>query len=371
MRRIVLAVMIAAAPCLVAYAQSTEQLTAGDVLRRDINEFFNVRNELTRTVSQMNAEFAAARKELAESAPGTPAHAKAQQKIDKLELGKNLSLLLPYIPYGVTTDSNMAMKIPEVLGGAKVDGGIPVEARPAFQSWVRSVRSSLGKGDGDFLMLNDSPAHVDRFMEALAENQSAYAAYVKAAGQARVNEANRRQDQANLAIAAEKSFEQAKLPGGGIALSRSQIVLVMESFNHFVGSPDGKIRELLFAESRKRGQQVLHCTYGPVPGARNQLAYETHYFWYQAPPANLDKLIAMDNEGILAILPKKPLTECPSSNQAQAMRRDAFFAHPTYCAKRAKYLKQVRREYNIPLPKRPNQKDPLEKEQREYNEHCS
>ena len=311
MRRIVLTIMMAASPCLVVYAQPMERLTAGDIFRRDINDFFHAKNELTRTVGEMNAEFAAARKELAEATPGTPAHTEAQQKLDKLELGKNLSLLSLYLPYGVTTSSEMAMQIPEMLGGAKLAGGIPSEARPAFYKWVRSLRSSFGKGDGEFLMLSDSQAHVDQLMKALVENESAYTAYVKAAEQARINEAKRRQDRINLAIANQKKFEQAKLPGGAIAFSHSKTEFLMDSFDHFTRIPGGEIRKLLFVESMDHGQKMLHCSYGPVPTSTNQITYQVHYFWYEKTPANLDELMRLDNEGALANLSKQPRTECP------------------------------------------------------------
>lgn len=374
MHRIIFAVVIACSSGLAAYAQPVERLTAGDILLRDITEVFNAKNDLTRTVNQLNADFAATRKALAEAEPGTLAHTEAQQKLDQLELGKNISLLLPYIPYGVTTDTEMAMKIPQMLAGASLDGGILLEARQKYLSWVRAVRSSLGKRDGELLVLSDSPEHVDRFMKALVENQGVYAEYVKAAGEARVNEAARRQQQNQAQLdrreEGKRRAELAKLPDGGIALSHSKTVPVMDRGAHFLRSPNGQLGALLKKESG-RGQQILYCSYGPIPstGTMSGIDFKTNYFWYKTVPADLDKFIEIDSSGTLMDLPKQPFSECPTSQDAETLRLAAYYAHPNFCKSLAQEIQNLDARRLPKLP--PNQKDPFEQQRRQYAKYCS
>lgn len=309
MRGLLIALIMASCSAA-ASAQPVEYLTPGDILRRDIAAFFNAKNDFTRSIAQINTEFEAAKKELADAEPGTPAHAKAQEKLDKLELGKNLNLLALYMPYGVAGDSNMAMKIPEMLGGAKLAGGVLDEAEPAFFSWVRAIRSSLGKSDGEILILDDSPANVDRLMAALLENQDTYAQYLKAARTAQSNEDDRYQ----LALYRQKSLERAKLPAGAIALSRSRIVPFIESgIATYLYS--GKARDLVLQED-KRGQKVLHCMYGPTQNSgSNQVVFEHQYFWYETTAASHDAMAKLDTSGAMAHLPRQAATECPSTNK--------------------------------------------------------
>lgn len=328
MLRILLLLTLAASFAGTAFADEFEPMTLGEIVARDAAAFFEAQGNLARTVAQMNSDFAAAREEIAAARPGSAARAQAEEKLQRLEFSKNLGLLSLYLAEGVTENSRKALLLPEMLGGAKVDGGIPDGALPAFETWVRSVRASLGARDGEFLLLLDSPDQRARVLKALGGSQDAYADYLRQARKARSDEIAVRKAAAEERDRLNALFEQAKLPDGGVKLKESKVEPLMASFTPFIGAPQGELRRLLEAEAQ-RGQRILACSYGPVPTSRNEVAYKENHFWFRDAPATIDALLQADKAGALRNLGSRAFRECPASSaDAEAARRESFAAHP-------------------------------------------
>ena len=300
----------------------------GDIVRQDITAVAQAKIQLTRSIVQMNTAFDVARRELAAATPGSPAHAQAEEKLHRLDLSKNLSFLSTYLFEGVTENSRKAFLLPEVLGGAKVDGGIPQGAVPAFETWVRSVRLALGKRDGELMVLADSSAEMERLIGALEDSKDAYESYRQQAQQARSDEVIARQVAEAEAARLDVRFRAAKLPGGGVRLEASTSEPLMTSLAPFIGPPTGELRRLLFMAA-DRGQHILSCSYGPVPTSDHQETYQRHAFWYRTAPENIDALLKMDTAGTLRNLGDQAFSECPTNSvDAATARQLAFDMHP-------------------------------------------
>lgn len=185
MRQFLVGLMLIGLSGVVVAATPYGQLTPADLMRRDFSQALTPRHELMRNIVRTNEEFVAARKELDATAPGTPAYAKAQEKLRTLELSKDLSLLFAYLRRVSATPGSQELELANVPDDLTATGSIPQSARPAFESWVRSVQSALGTDDVEPLLLNDSPQTRQRLIDALQKSHEAYEEYQQAAQKAR------------------------------------------------------------------------------------------------------------------------------------------------------------------------------------------
>ena len=285
--------------------------TIGDVHRHQISELILAQRQASQSKSQFNSDIARARADFFKTASTPDSRADAEKRFADLLQAKDLMYLSTLAIEGTGVDASKRTEAIHMVTGGQIDGGIPQQARPAFDRWVNAVRQNLGARSPNELLW---VWHQDQWIKAITASTDSYERYKAERDKAEIDAYNKRRASAagyaSPAWASVKAaMEAGRNPDGSRNLHNKTIVAFNPQQHLNLGAAKNpatyrKVRDIAATWAGSDGLQVIECAYGPMEAQENgpgkwTLIYDHLRFWYRTVPQRLDEMIA-ENRSALA-----------------------------------------------------------------------